>query len=79
MAEEGSKTILHRFTESIKKHAEDNKAHRKHRHSEGDGYSLKRGKLRAGTLVNALRVAKIRSNLHTGQYASGVHSDHGQR
>jgi len=44
MAEEGSKTILHRFTESIKKHAEDNKAHRKHRHSEGDGYSLKRGK-----------------------------------
>jgi len=40
------KTILHRgFTESIKrKHTEDNKAHRKHRHSEGDGYSLKRGK-----------------------------------
>jgi len=24
-------------------------------------------------------VAKIRSNLHTGQYASGVPSDHGQR
>ena len=46
MAEEGSKTILlHRgFTESIKKHAEGNKAQRKHRHSEGDGYSLKRGK-----------------------------------
>jgi len=45
IAEEGNKTILHRgFTESIKKHAEDNKAHRKHRHSEGDGYSLKRGK-----------------------------------
>jgi len=45
MAEEGSKTILHRvFTESIKKHTEDNKAHRKYRHSEGDGYSLKRGK-----------------------------------
>ena len=40
------KTILHRgFTESIKrKHTEDNKAYRKHRHSEGDGYSLKRGK-----------------------------------
>jgi len=46
MAEKGSKTILHRgFTESIKrKHTEDSKAHRKHRHSEGDGYSLKRGK-----------------------------------
>ena len=27
-----------------KKHTEDNKAYRKHRHSEGDGYSLKRGK-----------------------------------
>ena len=41
MAEEGRKTILHRgFTESIKKHTEDNKAHRKHRHSEGDGYSF---------------------------------------
>jgi len=46
MAEKGSKTILHRgFTESIKtKHTEDNKAHRKRRLSEGDGYSLKRGK-----------------------------------
>ena len=45
MAEKESKTILHRgFTEIIKKHAEDNKAHRKHRHSEGDGYTLKRGK-----------------------------------
>jgi len=82
MAEEGSKTTLHRgFTESIKKHTEDNEAHRKYRHSEGDGYSLKRGKCRAGKLLNALRVAKIRSNLHTGQYAiaSGVPSDHGQR
>jgi len=45
MAEEGSKTILNRgFTESIKKHTEDNKAHRKHRHWEGNSYSLKRGK-----------------------------------
>ena len=79
MAEKGSKTILQRdFTESIK-NIEDNKAHRKHRHSEGDGYTLRRGKWRAGTLVNALRVAKIRSNLHTGQYVGGVPSDHGQR
>ena len=62
-----------------KKHTEDNKAHRKHRHSEGNGYSLKRGKWRAVTLVNALRVAKIRSNLHIGQYAGGVSSDHSQR
>jgi len=30
-------------------------------------------------VVNALRVAKIRSNLHTGQYAGRVSSDHGQR
>jgi len=46
IAEKGSKTILHRgFTESIKKHTEDNyKAHRKQRHLERDGYSLKRGK-----------------------------------
>jgi len=45
MAEEGSKTILHReFTDSMKKHTEDNKAHRKHRNLEDDGYSLKRGK-----------------------------------
>ena len=51
MTEEGSKTTLHRgFTESIKKHTEDNEAHRKYRHSEGDGYSLKRGKCRAGKL-----------------------------
>jgi len=62
-----------------KKHTEDNEAHRKHRHSEGDGYTLKRGKWRAGTLFNALRVAKFRSSLHTGQYAGGVPSDHGQR
>jgi len=27
-----------------KKHTEDNKAHRRHRHSEGNGYTLKRGK-----------------------------------
>ena len=77
----GSKTILHKgYTESVKNILKTiNKAHRKHRHSEGDGYSLKRGKWWAGTLVNALRVAKIRSNLHIGQYAGGVPSDHGQR
>jgi len=40
---------------------------------------LKKGKRWAGTLVNALRVAKIRSNLYTGQYAGSVPSDHGQR
>jgi len=64
MAEEGIKTILHRgFTESIKKrHTEGSKAHRKPRHSEGDGYSLKIGKWRAGTPVNALKVAKIKSS-----------------
>jgi len=46
MAEKRSKTILHRQRLYIKhkKHTEDNKAHRKHRHSEGDGYTLKRSK-----------------------------------
>ena len=62
-----------------KKHTEDNKSHRKHRHSKGDGYTLKGSKWRSGILVNALRVAKIRSKLHTDQYAGGVPSDHGQR
>ena len=42
-------------------------------------HTLKRGKWLAGTLVNALRVAKIRSNMHTGQNAGSVPSDHGQR
>ena len=40
---------------------------------------MKKGKCQAGTLVNELSVAKIRSNLHTGQYAGDVPSDHGQR
>ena len=70
---------MRRVYRKHKKNTKDNKAHRKHRHSKGDGYSVKRGMWRAGTLVSALRVAKIRSNLHTGQYASGVPSDHGQR
>jgi len=46
IAEKESKIILHSgFTEkALKKHTEDNKAHRKRRHSEGNGYSLKRSK-----------------------------------
>jgi len=44
MAEEGSKTILHReFTESIKNILKTIKL-TENRHLEGDGYSLKRGK-----------------------------------
>jgi len=43
-AEEGSKTTLQGVYRKHKKHTEDNEAHRKHRHSKGDGYSLKRGK-----------------------------------
>ena len=67
-----------------KKHIEDNKTHSKHRHSIRKAVaipSLKRHKCWEGTLVNALRVAKIGSNLHTltGQYAGSVPSDHGQR
>jgi len=73
IAEKESRTILHEaLQKALKKHAEDNKAHRKRKHSEGDGYSLKRGKWRAGTLVNALKMAKIGSNLHTGQYPGGA-------
>jgi len=71
--------IVQRLHRKHKKHTEDNKAHWKHRHSEGDGCILKRGKWWAGTLVNALRVAKVRSSLYTGQYAGSVLSDHGQR
>ena len=69
MVEKGAKQHCtdYRLCIQHKKHTEDNKAHRKHSHSEGDGHSLKRGKWRAGTLVNGLKVAKIRSNLHTGQ------------
>jgi len=45
IAEKESRTILHEaLQKALKKHAEDNKAHRKRKHSEGDGYSLKRGK-----------------------------------
>ena len=44
MAEKGSKTILHRgFTESIKNILKTIKL-TENRHSEGDGYTLKRGK-----------------------------------
>jgi len=42
------------------KHASDNKAYRKLKYSEGNSYSLKRGKWRAATLVNTLKMAKIR-------------------
>jgi len=48
MAEKGSKTTPHRGfyrKRKKKKHTEDSKARRKHRHSEGNGYAaLKRGK-----------------------------------
>jgi len=45
MAEKGSKNnTTQRLYRKHKKYTEDNKAYRKHRHSEGDGYTLKRGK-----------------------------------
>jgi len=39
---------------------------------------LKRGKWQATTLVTILRMAKIRSNMHTCQYAGSVPSYHNQ-
>jgi len=48
---EQNNTAHRLYRKHKKKHTEDNKAHRKHKHSEGDGYSLKRGKQRAGTLA----------------------------
>jgi len=54
------------------------KPYRKCKSLESDSYSLKKGKWRAATLVNTLRIAKIRSNLHTGQYAGSIISDHSQ-
>jgi len=48
VSQDGSKgeqnNTAQRLYRKHKKHTEDNKAHRKHRHSEGDGYTLKRGK-----------------------------------
>jgi len=64
------------LTESAK-HAEDNKAHRKCK-SEGNSYSLKRGKWQAATLANTLRMVKIRSNLQTSEYAGSIPSDYRQ-
>jgi len=43
---------------------EGNEAYRKHKQSEGNSYSLKKGKSQAATLVNTLRITKIRPNLH---------------
>ena len=83
MAEKGSKTILHRgFTESIKnigllktikltENTDIRKTMAIHWREASDGQEH--------WLINALRVAKIRSNLNTGRYASGVPSDHSER
>jgi len=77
IAEKGSETILYKgvtilILNSITHKAqnrEDHEAYRKHKQLEGNSFSLKRDKWRTSTLVNALRMAKTRSNLHTGQYA----------
>jgi len=61
-----------------KKHTEHNKAHRKQTFGRRWLYIEER-QVTGGELVNALMVAKIRSNLHTDQYAGGVPSEHGQR
>jgi len=54
---------------------EDNKAYRKHKQSEGNSYSLKKDKWQATTLFNTLRMAKIRSHIHTGQYPGSIPHD----
>ena len=79
MAEKGSKTILPRgFTDSIKSILKTIKLTENTDIRKAMAIHW-RDKWPAGTLVSALRVAKIRSNLHTGQYAGEVPSDHGQR
>jgi len=50
--------MLHRGLSESAKHKKDNKAYRKCKQSEVANSTA--------TLVNALRMAKIRSNLHTG-------------
>jgi len=44
----GPKQWYRRLTESTK-HAADNKSYKKHKYSEGNGYSLKRGKWGSNT------------------------------
>jgi len=60
-----------RFTESVE-HAEDNKAYRKCKYLESNSHSLKGSKWWAATLVNMVRMAKIRSSLHTGQLCLAI-------
>jgi len=78
MAKKESKIILHKGAYRNRKHSEGNKTYRKYKQLENSSYSLKKGKWRAATLINILRMAKIRSVLHTAQCASNVPSDHSQ-
>ena len=74
-----TETILHRgLTESIKNILKTMKLTENASSRKGNSYSLKRGKWRARALVNAPKIAKIRSNVHTSQHAASVPSDHGQ-
>jgi len=41
---EQNNTAQRPYRKHLKKYTEDNKAHRKHKHSEGNSYSLKVGK-----------------------------------
>jgi len=56
-----------------------NKAYKKHKQTKGNKYSLKKDKCQVKALVNTLGMAKVRSNLHPGQYTGSVSCDHGQR
>jgi len=45
----------------------DNKTYRKRKYSKSNDYALNKGKWQVVILVDTLGIAKIRSNLHTGQ------------
>jgi len=54
----------------------DNKTYRKDKHSESNSYALSQRQVGLAILVSTPGTSKIRSDLHTGQYSSGVPSDH---
>jgi len=48
------------------------------KHSEGNSFALKQRQVGVVMLGNALGTTKIKSNLHIGQYAGSLPSDHSQ-
>ena len=80
MAEKGSKTTLHRsFTESVRKKTYWRQQSSQKTQTFGRQWLYIEERQVTGRNTDALRVAKVKSSLHTSQYAGGVPSDHGQR